>query len=139
MKILFICKSNFGGSQIAETLFNSKSKKHTATSAGTENGRVIGHKLGDFPEHSNLFTCMEEIGFDIRNNTSKLLTPDLLKEADRTYVMAEKETWPDYLKEESQKVTFWDIEDMCGQSIDDFRKGRDQIAQLIDQLIAEIE
>jgi protein-tyrosine-phosphatase len=139
MKILFICKSNFGRSQIAETLFNSKSKKHTATSAGTENGRVIGHKLGDFPEHSNLFTCMEEIGFDIRNNTSKLLTPDLLKEADRVYVMAEKETWPDYLKEESQKVTFWDIEDMCGQSIESFRKGRDQIAQLIDQLLAEIE
>lgn len=138
MKILFICKSNFGRSQIAETLFNSKSKNHTSISAGTENGRVIGHKLGDFPEHSNLFICMDEIGFDIRNNHSKLLTPEMIKEADRIYVMAEKETWPIYL-EESEKVIFWDIEDMCGQSIDDFRKGRDQIAQLIDQLIAEIE
>ncbi len=138
MKILFICKSNFGRSQIAEMLFNSRSKKHTSISAGTENGRVIGHKLGDFPEHSNLFICMDEIGFDIRDKTSKLVTPDLIKKVDRIYVMAEKETWPDYLKE-SKKVIFWDIEDMCGQSLEDFRKGRNQISKLIDKLILEIE
>lgn len=52
--------------------------------------------------------------------------------------MAEKETWPIYL-EESEKVIFWDIEDMCGQSLEDFRKGRDQISKLIEQLIVEIQ
>ena len=98
MNILFICKSNFGRSQIAETIFNQISKKNKATSAGTEKGRVTGHKLKDFPEHSNLFVCMDEIGLDIRENTSKLMTPEIVKNANKIIVMAEKETWPDYLK-----------------------------------------
>ena len=137
MNILFICKSNFGRSQIAETIFNQISKKNKATSAGTEKGRVTGHKLKDFPEHSNLFVCMDEIGLDIRENTSKLMTPEIVKNANKIIVMAEKETWPDYLKK-SNKVTFWEIEDMCGQSLDKYRKVRDQIKSLIENLVKEV-
>jgi len=136
--MLFICKSNFGRSQIAETLFNQISKKHKAVSAGTEKGRVTGHKLKDFPEHSNLFICMDEVGFNIRENIVKLLTPEMVRDADKIIVMAEKETWPDYLKQ-SDKIVFWEIEDICGQSLDKFRKVRDQIKSLIENLVKEIE
>ncbi len=137
MKILFICKSNFGRSQIAEAIFNSISPKHKATSAGTEKGRVTGHKLKDFPEHSNLFVCMDEIGLDIRENTAKSLTPKIVKDADKIIVMAEKETWPGYLKK-SNKIAFWEIEDMCGQSLDKFRDARNQIKSLVEKLVKEI-
>ncbi|MDP3727867.1 MAG: low molecular weight phosphatase family protein [bacterium] len=137
MKVLFICKSNFGRSQMAEAIFNQISKKHKATSAGTKKGRVTGHKLKDFPEHSNLFICMDEIGFNIRNNIAKLLTLEMVRDADKIIVMAEKETWPDYLKK-SDKIVFWEIEDMCGQSLDKFRKARDQIKSLIEKLVKRI-
>ncbi len=136
-KVLFVCKSNFGRSQIAEAIFSRLSQKHKATSAGTEKGRVTGHNLKDFPEHLNLFICMDEIGIDIRENLSKLLTPGAVRDADKIIVMAEKDTWPDYLKR-SDRVAFWDIEDMCGQSLDSFREVRDQIKSLVENLVKEI-
>jgi len=138
MKVLFICKSNFGRSQIAETIFNMTSKNHQATSAGTERGKVTGHKLKDFPEHSNLFVCMSEIGLNIEENIAKLLSPKMIMRADIIIVMAEKETWPNYLKN-SDKVVFWQIEDMCGQSLAAFNKVRDQIKELVEKLVKEIE
>lgn len=138
MKILFVCKSNFGRSQIAEAIFNRILTKNKSTSAGIEKGRVTGHKLKDFPEHSNLFICMDEIGLNIRDNIVKLLTPEMVVGADKIIVMAEKETWPDYLKK-SDKVIFWKIEDMCGQPLDKFREARDQIKNLVQDLINEIE
>lgn len=58
--------------------------------------------------------------------------------ADKIIVMAEKETWPDYLKK-SDKVIFWEIEDMCGQSLDKFRQARNQIKSRVEDLIKEIE
>jgi len=137
MQVLFICKSNFGRSQIAEAIFNVISKKHKAISAGTEKGRVTAHKLKEFPEHSNLFTCMDEIGFSIKESIVKSLTPKMVRDADKIIVMAEKETWPDYLKE-SDKTVFWEIEDICGQSLDKFRDGRDQIKSLVEKLVKKI-
>ncbi|MFH1247104.1 MAG: hypothetical protein V1644_01865 [Candidatus Micrarchaeota archaeon] len=137
MNVLFVCKSNFGRSQIAETIFNLLSKEHKATSAGTEKGRVTGHKLKDFPEHSNLFVCTAEIGLNIMENVVKLLTPEMIRDAGKIIVMAERETWPDYLKK-SKKVVFWEIEDMCGQSLDKSRKLRDQIKRLVEGLVKEM-
>ncbi len=122
---------------MAEAIFNSLSKEHRAVSAGTEKGRVTDHKLKDFPEHSNLFICMNEIGLDIKNNISKCLTPEMVADADKIFVMAEKETWPDYLKE-SDEVIFWNIEDMCGEPLEKFRDTRDKIKILIEELVKEI-
>lgn len=132
--ILFVCKSNFGRSQMAEAIFNKISENYKSTSAGTEKGRVTGHKLKDFPEHSNLFICMDEIGINLRNNVAKLLTPKMIKDASKIIVMAEKETWPDYLKK-SDKVIVWDIEDPCGKSLHKFIKIRNQIEKKVKELI----
>ena len=45
MKVLFVCKSNIGRSQMAEAFFNKFSKNHKAISAGisTENhaGKMV--------------------------------------------------------------------------------------------------
>ncbi len=119
---------------MAEALFNQISKNYKATSAGTEKGRVTNHKLKDFPEHSNLFICMDEVGIDLRNKVAKLLTQKMIKDADKIVVMAEKETWPDYLKK-SNKVVFWNIEDPCNKSLDTFIKVRNKIKKKIEELI----
>jgi len=113
------------------------SKKNVSASAATERGRVTDHKLKEFPEHSNLFVCMDEIGFDIRENNVKLLTPAMLGGADKVIVMAEKHTWPEFLRT-SDKVIFWQIEDVAGQSLEKFRNARDQIKRLVEELIKEI-
>lgn len=137
MNILFVCKANYARSQIAEIIFNSLSKKHTATSAGTQKCRVTGHPLKDFPEHSNLFVCMDEIGYDIRNNVSKLLTPSKANKADIIIVMAEKDTWTEYLRR-STKVNYWKIDDLDGQSMENFRIGRDAIKKLVEEFVRKI-
>ncbi len=137
MKILFICKSNFGRSQIAESIFNLISRKDVATSAAIEKGRVTGHFLKDFPEHANLLICMDEIAIDLRENVTKLLRPEMVQNADQIIVMAEKETWPDYLKK-SEKTTSWKIDDPCGQSLEKFREVRDQIEKLVEDLVREM-
>ncbi len=111
---------------------------HKATSAGTEKGRVTNHKLKDFQEHSNLFICMKEIGLDITENSAKALTKKMVKEADKIIIMAEKDTWPDFLKE-SNKIIFWQIEDIAGQSLNRFRDIRNQIKECIEKLIQEVE
>lgn len=137
MKILFVCKSNFGRSQIAKTIFNSLSKNDRATSAGVEKGRTLNHKLKDFPEHNNLFLCMDEFGFDLRENTTRLLSKYMVEDADKIIAMAPKETLPDYLKY-TNKVTYWDIDDICGLSLDGYRDTRDQIKKLVVGLLKEI-
>ena len=137
MKVLFICKSNFGRSQIAESIFNLISKKDVATSAAIEKGRVTGHLLKDFPEHGNLLVCMDEIGIDLRENVAEPLTPERVQNADQIIVMAEKETWPDYLRE-SDKTIHWKIDDPCGQSLTEFRRVRDQIEKLVKDVVREM-
>ncbi|NOY15195.1 MAG: hypothetical protein GXP43_03180 [bacterium] len=122
---------------MAETFFNAISNKHKAQSAGIEKGKVTSHRLKDFPQHSNLFICMDEAGFDIRQNIAKLLTPEKVQKADKIIVMADRKLWPDYLRA-SDKIIFWPVADMCGQSLDKFRQARDQIKSLVGQLIKEL-
>ncbi len=138
MKILFICKSNFGRSQIAETIFNSLTQKHHAVSAGVEKGRTTGHKLKDFPEHHNLFICMDEIGFDIRENIAKFIDPKTLTNVDIIISMVDKLLLPTYI-DGLNKVTFWDVEDMCGLSLIEYRKTRDRIKDHVRKLLYEID
>ena len=137
MKVLFVCKSNFGRSQIAEAIFNSVSKEHVATSAGAIQDRVTNFKLMDFPEHENLFTCMDEIGIELRNQIAKQLTLEMVDESDKIIVMAEREFWPEFLQN-SDKVTYWEIEDMCNKSLESYREARDQIRDLVEGLAEEL-
>lgn len=138
MKILFICKSNFGRSQIAEALFNHISNKHVAISAGIETGRVTGHKLKEFPEHENLFVCMDEIGFELRNNIAKLLNTEMLNGVDIVISMINPELLPKLINKQ-YKIIYWDIKDMCGESLAIYRNTRDQIQKNVQNLVKEIE
>ena len=61
----------------------------------------------------------------------------MIDTADIAIVIAEKNRWPDYLKE-GGKVIFWDIPDPFGQTdafADDIYK---QVQQRVEQLVAEI-
>ncbi len=138
MKLLFVCKSNFGRSQMAEAIFNQLSKKYQAFSAGIEEGRVTGRQLKNFPEHENLFLCMDEMGIDLREKRSKLLTSEMVSQADKVVVMADKDSWPAYLRN-SDKVISWQVDDPSGLSLAKFREVKDKIRDLVENLIKETE
>ena len=123
--VLFVCTGNAARSQIAEGLLKSMKSDFTVLSAGTK------------PEglHPNAVKAMAEIDLDISNQTSKGLDDvnwkdadfaiTLCGSADETCVMMD---WP-----ESCKRANWPIEDP--ETLDDFRRARDEIKALIEKFI----
>ncbi|MES2623117.1 MAG: low molecular weight phosphatase family protein [Patescibacteria group bacterium] len=144
MKILFICRGNVGRSQMAEMLFNDKTKGvHISTSAGT---RVLakdgvtsrhGQLLKDLPGASKVVDVMSEIGLDAGDNARIQLTPEMLDEYDKVIYMSEPHATPDYLSNRD-KVIYWEVEDPKEMSVDDTRKIRDQLDGLVKQLIEDL-
>lgn len=135
MKILFICRANVGRSQIAEAIFNEKTKKHTATSAGISPGWWRGKKLSIT---KCVAPCMKELGYNINHEISKKLNKKMIDRADKIIVMAKKEIWPEYLKK-SDKVIFWNINDPATEDIEFHRKVRDKIKILVEKLIKNLK
>lgn len=112
-KIIFVCKGNIFRSAIAKGLYNKLAKDGgVAESYGTmvDAQGFSGAKLSDACSPKTI-SYMEENGVDIRNETAKQLTKKAVDDADVIIVMAEKETWPDYLKKDP-KVIYWDVEDV---------------------------
>lgn len=127
--ILFICKGNSGRSQMAEAFFNLLSKKAKAISAGMDPDEKI---------HTWTIEVMKEIGINVSQQKPKLLSNELLKEADKIIVMEfglSKDIPPKY----SLKLEEWEIEKLLGKSIEEVRKIRNQIKKRVKQLIKEIE
>jgi arsenate reductase (thioredoxin) len=123
-------------SQFAEGMFRKMAPEHEVKSAGTKvEEHWEGKKMKIFDK--KIIPCMDVIGIDIREQESKQLTLEMIEEADKVIVMAEKETWPDYLKD-SDKVEHWDVEDPRYGEIEEFRKTRDDIQNRIKKLIEEL-
>ena len=123
--VLFVCTGNAARSQMAEGLLKNMKSDFTVLSAGTK------------PEglHPNAVKVMDEIGFDVSNQTSKGFDDvnwkdadfaiTLCGSADETCVMMD---WP-----ESCKREHWPIADP--ESLGDFRNARDEIKAHIDDFI----
>ena len=136
MKILFVCKSNFARSQMAEELFNKYTKKHSAISAGTSVEKEwFGKALSLFPNH--VIEAMKEEYLDLSKNKPKQLTQKMTEEVERIIVLAQKDHCPDYLLK-SKKTIFWDVPDPRGQDLEFHRKVRDLIKIKVKDLINKI-
>jgi arsenate reductase len=133
METLFVCVGNVGRSQMAEAFYRRMSKGGDVASAGTKGEMFAGIPLKNFA--GKTVRVMDEIGYDISMNVPKKLTRSMVDNVDRVIVMAEKDTWPDYLKE-SHKVIFWDVPDAKGTSVQFHRNRRDQIRELVKELVA---
>ena len=100
-----------------------------------------GRKLKDVTSISRaaaytLECIRNECGVDIADKERQQLTPQMVDEADLVVVIAEKEQWPDYLKE-GGKIMFWDIPDGVGQDdafvYDVFTQVRRRVEQLVEE------
>ena len=140
MKALFVCNANMGRSQVAEALFNQLSSE-SAGSAGTVADAIVertnpaSRRLKD--GGSSAITYMSEQGVDVSESLREQLTAEMVQEADKVIVMADDDTWPDYLRN-SDKVVVWTIEDTRGMGPDSARPLYDEIKRRVQELVTQL-
>ncbi len=113
---------------MAEAFFNQiASRKITASSAGTRPSSKI---------NSTVVQVMYEVGIDISQNQPKLLTLEMMKNAERVITMGcgVEDTCPAAIVPTED----WGIEDPEGKPIDKVREIRDIIKNKVEKLVEEL-
>ena len=140
MKVLFVCQNNVGRSQTAEVFFNRLSQ-HASTSVGTKVGEAEGQTIADLaqtvPTVARLMELTAADGLPISSNQRNQLTSEMVDAADKVVILAERETWPEYLVE-GGKVVFWEIGDAANVSLDGLPGMIDQVKARVEELVREI-
>lgn len=129
VKVLFVCTENSCRSQVAEGFLNHFGIEGIkAVSAGTKPAERINSKA---------IEVMKELGIDISKQRPKLLTEEMIEDADRIITMGcgEGEVCPVFFKE----TIDWGIEDPAGKPIEKFREVRDIIRGRVERLVNEIK
>jgi arsenate reductase len=131
--VLFVCAGNSGRSQMAEAFFQQKArtsaKAWNAVSAGIDPDKSI---------HQWTVELMKETGIDIGQRRPKLLTTEMLKEAERIVAMDAdvlKRIPPEFLS----KAENWNISPLLGKRIEEVRQIREEIKNRVDELLREIQ
>ncbi len=141
-KVLFVCFANRGRSQVAHACFDQLSQ-HDSDSAGIGVDEQIARrnlpnrKLSSDGRGKSVEYIKKGFGVDISEKERQQLTTEMVDEADLVIVIAEKNTWPDYLQE-GGKVDFWDIPDAYGHddnfADDVYRQVRNRVEQLVKEI-----
>lgn len=125
--VLFVCIHNAGRSQIAEALFNAYAGgRARAISAGVEPVKAL---------NINVVASMSDAGYDIRDQHPKILTDEMIEEADRVVTMGcmEDPSCPAILADED-----WGLDDPSGAPLPKVREIRDDIARRVRALLREM-
>lgn len=127
-KVLFVCVENAGRSQMAEAFARKYSGgKIEALSAGTmPSGEV----------NPVVIQVMQEKGIDLSKNKPKLITREMVQEADVIIVMgcSAEGFCPAPLL---NKVVDWEIDDPKGKPVEKVREIRDEIERKARALLDE--
>ena len=126
--VLFVCVENAGRSQMAEGLFRKYSPEgYEPLSAGTRPSDI----------NPLAIETMKEVGIDISNQKSKILTEDMIKKSTLRVNMGciEKESCPTLFIHD---VIDWNIEDPKGKSIEKVREIRDVIESKVKELVSNV-
>lgn len=138
MKILFVCHSNIGRSQIAKAFYNRLTNTNDAEAAGVS-VKEVGQTLLERKEvseskHFFLLDVMNDIGYDLSNAKRELLDKDVLSRYDKVISMETKESSPSWLLEAPNYV-YWNIMDPRGQDYETTARVRDEILAKVEELI----
>jgi len=125
--VLFVCRQNAGRSQMSQALFeHAASGRHTALSAGTTPAQQV---------HPEVVEVMRELGIDLTGRTPQLLTRELAEQADLVITMGCGDQCP-YIP--GKRYIDWDLPDPAGRPLREVRATRDEIADRIKSLLAEL-
>jgi arsenate reductase len=128
-KLLFVCVENSGRSQMAEAFAENYGEgKLEAVSAGTMPAKEVNPVV---------VHVMFEKGFDLSKNKPKLITGQMVQEADMIIVMgcSAEGFCPAPLL---NKVIDWGIEDPKDKPVERVREIRDEIERKVKKLIEEM-
>jgi arsenate reductase (thioredoxin) len=125
--VMFVCVHNAGRSQMAAALLSHLAGDGIEVrSAGTEPADQINPAA---------VVAMAELGIDITAEVPKVVTPDAVEASDVVITMGCGDTCP-YFPGVSYRD--WELDDPADQPLDTVRAIRDDIAERIRGLIAEL-
>jgi protein-tyrosine-phosphatase len=128
--VLFVCLHNAGRSQMSRALFDrAAAGRHTSDSAGS-----IADPAGHV--HPEVVEVMNELGIDLSARRPQRLTTELAQQADVVVTMGCGDSCP-YIP--GKRYVDWDLPDPKGQAVEAVRATRDDIAERVEQLLAELE
>jgi arsenate reductase (thioredoxin) len=126
-RVLFVCLHNAGRSQMSQALFERVAGgRHEADSAGTEPAERV---------HPEVVEVMRELGVDLDERTPRKLTQELAEWADVVVTMGCGDACP-YIP--GKRYIDWELPDPKGRPVDEVRALRDDIAQRVETLSAEL-
>jgi protein-tyrosine-phosphatase len=126
-RVLFVCLHNAGRSQISQALFErAAAGKHQGASAGTTPAAEV---------HPAVVAVMRELGIDLADVRPRMLTTELAEQADVMVTMGCGDQCP-YIP--GKRYIDWDLPDPRGRPVDEVRAVRDDIAQRVAALVAEL-
>jgi len=126
-EVLFVCVQNAGRSQMAAALLD-----HYAQ------GRVHVRSAGSAPaEEVNpaVVFAMSELGIDVSKEFPKPLTDEVVEAADAVVTMGCGDACPIY---PGKRYEDWEVDDPADADLDGVRRIRDDIAQRVRRLLAEL-
>jgi arsenate reductase (thioredoxin) len=121
--ILFVCVHNGGRSVMAEAF--ARARGIAAASAGTQPQAA---------PHPEVVAAMRDVGVDVADHKGVLLTPQMVREAQRVITMGcavDAEACPAILYAD---VTDWGLDDPKGQPSEVVARIRDEIKARVDAL-----
>ena len=132
-RVLFVCVHNAGRSQMAEAFLNGIASAHGLSMHGLSAGTVGGSLL-----NQAAVAVMREAGFDMSAQRPKILSSEMVTEADRIITMGcgvDAEACPAkfFVTED------WGLDDPAGQPIEKVREIRDEIEARVRRLIEELK
>ena len=126
-RVLFVCLHNAGRSQMSEALFErAAAGRHEAESAGTEPAEHV---------HPEVVEAMLELDIDLSGRTPQKLSDELAEWADVVVTMGCGDACP-YIP--GKRYIDWDLPDPKGFPLEEVRALRDDIAQRVETLSAEL-
>jgi protein-tyrosine-phosphatase len=126
-EVLFVCVHNAGRSQMAAALL-----EHYA------GGRVTVRSAGSAPAdevNPAVVRVMAEVGLDVSAERPKRLTDDAAREADVVVTMGCGDACPVF---PGKRYLDWELEDPAGKDDATVRRVRDEIAERVKGLLAEL-
>ncbi|MEM2889579.1 MAG: arsenate reductase ArsC [Candidatus Bathyarchaeia archaeon] len=127
-RVLFVCVENACRSQMAEGFLKAMAgDKISAKSAGNMPSERV---------NSLAVQVMKEVGIDISGHKPKMITAEMIQEADRIILMG---CGGNACPIVPKQVEDWQIEDPAGKGIEKFREVRDIIREKVRKLIDEME
>jgi arsenate reductase (thioredoxin) len=126
-EVLFVCVHNAGRSQMAAGLvkLHSGGRIHVR-SAGSDPGEEINPAV---------IEAMEELGVDLGEEFPKPLTDEVVRAADVVITMGCGDACPIY---PGKRYEDWELEDPEGKDLATVRRIRDEIANRVRTLLAQL-